>query len=302
MRRRILTAAAALCLTGCYHAVIETGAPPSDKTVSQPWTPSFVYGLVPPPVVNSASQCPNGVARVETQHSFLNVLAAMVTFSLYTPIHVSYTCASSGRSSDPRLGEASLTTSVTQTAEAPAPVRGLQRARTCTAQPAPRRFAEGDLTAAVTAGIARMYDANLGGAARIEKAVMALPAIACGVIAVEGFYELAYGSSSYSIDSYASNTDHRYDRPGVSLNYHLRVHAAANLDPFIGLGVGRYIHTATITSRLSGVGSQTSVYRDQSFFAQPRVGIRYFASPHFAYQAEGSLLLSTAAIGVVYRP
>jgi hypothetical protein len=37
------------------------------------------------------------VARVETQHSFLNMLATIVTFNLYTPMTLTVTCASSNR-------------------------------------------------------------------------------------------------------------------------------------------------------------------------------------------------------------
>lgn len=57
---------------------------------------SFVAGLIPPPVVQTASACPNGVAKVETQHSFLNSLVAIVTFSIITPMQITVTCAGSG--------------------------------------------------------------------------------------------------------------------------------------------------------------------------------------------------------------
>src|SRR5690606_15740127 len=59
-------------------------------------------GLIPPPAVNTASTCPNGVAKVETQHSFLNSLVGMITFGIVTPIQITVTCASSGsvRSAD----------------------------------------------------------------------------------------------------------------------------------------------------------------------------------------------------------
>ena len=87
---------AAMSTTACYHAVIETGRPASSEVIDQPWAMSFVYGLVPPPAVNTASRCPNGVAKVETQHSFLNGLVAAVTFGIVTPIQITVTCASSG--------------------------------------------------------------------------------------------------------------------------------------------------------------------------------------------------------------
>lgn len=83
--------------SACYHATIETGLPASSETISIPWAHGFVYGLVPPAAVNSASKCKNGVAKVETQHSVLNMLAQWLTFGLYTPIQIDVTCASSNR-------------------------------------------------------------------------------------------------------------------------------------------------------------------------------------------------------------
>ena len=44
-------------------------------------------------MLETSQQCKNGVAKVETQHSFLNGLAAVVTFSLYTPMTITVTCA-----------------------------------------------------------------------------------------------------------------------------------------------------------------------------------------------------------------
>jgi hypothetical protein len=85
-----------LALTaGCYHATITTGRPASGQTIEVPWAHGFVYGLVPPATVEAASRCPNGVAQVETQHSFLNMLAQFLTFGLYTPMTITVQCAAS---------------------------------------------------------------------------------------------------------------------------------------------------------------------------------------------------------------
>jgi hypothetical protein len=97
--RRAAAVLAAFALTGCYHAVIQTGRPESSDVISIKWANSFIFGLVPPPVVETASRCTNGVAKVETQHSFLNGLAAFVTFSLYTPMQIDVTCAARGTAS-----------------------------------------------------------------------------------------------------------------------------------------------------------------------------------------------------------
>jgi hypothetical protein len=93
--RRILLALAAgtALLSGCYHITVVTGAPAAPTTIDKPWQNSFVIGLVPPPEVNTATQCPQGVARVETERSFLNGLVGAITQSIYTPMHARVTCA-----------------------------------------------------------------------------------------------------------------------------------------------------------------------------------------------------------------
>lgn len=97
--RRAAAVIAAFALTGCYHAVITTGRPESSDVISIKWANGFIYGLVPPPVVDASSRCTNGVAKVETQHSFLNMLAQFVTFGIYTPMQIDVTCAARGTAS-----------------------------------------------------------------------------------------------------------------------------------------------------------------------------------------------------------
>jgi hypothetical protein len=128
--RRAAAILAAFALTGCYHAVIQTGRPESTDVISIKWANSFIFGLVPPPIVETASRCTNGVAKVETQHSFLNGLAAAVTFSLYTPMQIDVTCAARGTASaDPvikveqgRTVEQALTEAVRVSSEKNTPV------------------------------------------------------------------------------------------------------------------------------------------------------------------------------------
>jgi len=83
----------AIGTSACFHAVIETGLPASGRVISKPWAHSFVYGLVPPAPIDASNVCRSGVSKVETQHSFVNGLVAMLTWSLYTPIKIDVTCA-----------------------------------------------------------------------------------------------------------------------------------------------------------------------------------------------------------------
>lgn len=82
--------------SGCYHAVIETGRPAGDVTVDKNWAHGFLWGLVPPPAVETAQKCPTGVAKVETQHSFLNMVAGFFTYGIYSPMQINVRCAQGG--------------------------------------------------------------------------------------------------------------------------------------------------------------------------------------------------------------
>jgi hypothetical protein len=93
--RWILAAAVLIGCAGCYHATVETGATPSTVVIDQKFASSWIYGLVPPKTVETAARCPNGPAKVETQHSFVNQLVGILTLGIYTPMQITVTCATS---------------------------------------------------------------------------------------------------------------------------------------------------------------------------------------------------------------
>jgi hypothetical protein len=93
MRRFCLVLAALFVTSACYHAVIETGRPAGSMVVTNNWAHGFIAGLIPPAEVNTAQQCPGGVSKVETQHSFPNMLVQFLTWSIYSPMTISVTCA-----------------------------------------------------------------------------------------------------------------------------------------------------------------------------------------------------------------
>jgi hypothetical protein len=82
-----------ISLTGCYHAIVETGATPSTEVIDNSFASSWIYGLVPPSIVSTAERCSNGVAKVETQHTFVNQLVGFLTLGIYTPMQIRVTCA-----------------------------------------------------------------------------------------------------------------------------------------------------------------------------------------------------------------
>lgn len=97
-RNLALLVSLTIVATACYHQVVRTGAPPSGTVIERPWTATFVFGLVPATAINTAAECPAGVAVVETQQTFLNGLVGVLTLGIYTPQTVRITCAAGGSS------------------------------------------------------------------------------------------------------------------------------------------------------------------------------------------------------------
>jgi hypothetical protein len=69
--------------------------------IDKAWASSWIIGLVPPSTVETQAKCPNGVSKVETQLSFLNMLVAALTLDIYTPMSIKVTCAQGGHASIP---------------------------------------------------------------------------------------------------------------------------------------------------------------------------------------------------------
>jgi hypothetical protein len=90
-------ALSAVALSGCYHVTVETGLPAGTETIEKPWALGFIGGLIPPATIETAAKCKNGVAKVETQMSFLNWLVSAITYTIISPMDVKVTCAASNK-------------------------------------------------------------------------------------------------------------------------------------------------------------------------------------------------------------
>jgi hypothetical protein len=111
---RLLTlAAVCLLASACYHQVVQTGRTPGSTVVHKPWVPTWIFGLVPATPIDVTSQCPRGIATVETQMSFLNGLVGGLTFGIFTPHDVKITCAT-GSAMTPGATEFYVARSATQ--------------------------------------------------------------------------------------------------------------------------------------------------------------------------------------------
>jgi len=93
---QVVIVASLVALAGCYHATIDTGLTPSTVVIDKSWASGWLWGLVPPSAIETAKKCPQGVAKVETQLSFLNQLVEAITLGIYSPMAIKVTCAQSG--------------------------------------------------------------------------------------------------------------------------------------------------------------------------------------------------------------
>ena len=92
-RFRFLGLVALAASVGCYHITVITGAPAGAQKIDKEWQSAFVSGIVPPPEISTKETCPQGVAKVETERSFLNILVSELTSGIYSPLHATVTCA-----------------------------------------------------------------------------------------------------------------------------------------------------------------------------------------------------------------
>jgi hypothetical protein len=93
--KRWLSLTAALLLSaGCFHQVVQTGSAPGSTDVDKQYVTTWLWGLVPAQEIDVRSQCPRGTATVTTEQSFMNGLVGALTLGIYTPQHVTVTCAS----------------------------------------------------------------------------------------------------------------------------------------------------------------------------------------------------------------
>jgi hypothetical protein len=90
---RTTLAALFLLSAGCYHASIESGMKPGNDKIEKEWASGWAWGLVGPEPIEAKSTCGSGLSKVETEHSFLNGLVGVVTLGIYTPMHLTVTCA-----------------------------------------------------------------------------------------------------------------------------------------------------------------------------------------------------------------
>ena len=117
-RRRWSSLALVVCLsTACFHQVVSTGRAAGPTVVDKPWVAMWLWGLVAAEPIDVRRECPMGVAIVTTETSFPNGLVGVITFGIFTPQHVTITCASSSASLPAGMREIRIPTGATKEAE-----------------------------------------------------------------------------------------------------------------------------------------------------------------------------------------
>jgi hypothetical protein len=104
-RRWYSTLVMVLVTSACFHQVVQTGRAPSQTIVDKPWVTTWLWGLVAAEPIDVRRECPSGTAIIETETSFMNGLASVVTLGIFTPQHVRVTCASRSASLPPNATE-----------------------------------------------------------------------------------------------------------------------------------------------------------------------------------------------------
>ena len=79
--------------SGCFRQTVHSGLTPSETVVQREMVATWLWGIIPATPIDVRPVCQVGVAKVETQQTFINGLAAVVTLGLYSPQWVRVTCA-----------------------------------------------------------------------------------------------------------------------------------------------------------------------------------------------------------------
>ena len=92
MSKLALVTVAALTLGACYKVNYKTGLPPGGGTHSTK-VAHFLWGAAGGGDTDLGSKCPDGVAEVKEQKSFVDQLISGLTGFLYSPTSVTVECA-----------------------------------------------------------------------------------------------------------------------------------------------------------------------------------------------------------------
>jgi len=117
-KRWVATSLLTLSTAACFHQVVQTGRAPGSTVVDKAFVSTWLWGLVPAQPLDVRQQCPSGVAVITSETSFMNGLVGAITLGIYTPQHVTVTCATGTASLPSGAREIRIPTDATPTERA----------------------------------------------------------------------------------------------------------------------------------------------------------------------------------------
>jgi hypothetical protein len=83
-----------VALSGCFNLKYYDSTVPGPGQTHKVWVHSFIGGLVSVGEMDFRGECPTGVYKMNSNHTFVDLLLAGITAGIYTPMNVVYTCGS----------------------------------------------------------------------------------------------------------------------------------------------------------------------------------------------------------------
>lgn len=93
--RALVICLGAACVVGCHTMTFEVSDEPTSAVVAET-NHYFMWGLVPPRLIDVSEKCPAGAVEIREQTTFLNGICNAVTLGFWFPRSVTYTCAQGG--------------------------------------------------------------------------------------------------------------------------------------------------------------------------------------------------------------
>ena len=91
--RGLIAVGALAVLAGCYNVTYIAKSRPPSAVVHEQKLTFFIAGLVGTEEIQAGQLCPNGVAKVHTKNTFVDMLLTVVTLTIYSPRTAEITCA-----------------------------------------------------------------------------------------------------------------------------------------------------------------------------------------------------------------
>ena len=91
--RGLIAVGALAMLAGCFNVTYIAKSRAPSAVIHEHKLTFFLGGLVGTEEIPAGQLCPNGVAKVHTQNTFVDMLLTVVTLTIYSPRTAEITCA-----------------------------------------------------------------------------------------------------------------------------------------------------------------------------------------------------------------